>query len=155
MHVAFHKNACAELMASFAYCDSIQHSCSNLYLLFYIMEAMSNPIWNTSHCMTASNFSLQQLHLRLPCPYIQVAQLVERLPSTQIVAGSNPAWGRSSFSLEKNGVAFRRSCFASPCLNGWLIMHISIMHVHHKKTGLIAPVLPFSILHWNVCWKRQ
>ena len=39
-----------------------------------------------------------------------MAQLVERSPSTQNVAGSNPARGSSFFLSRKNGVVFGRSC---------------------------------------------
>ena len=46
-----------------------------------------------------------------------MAQLVERLPGMQNVAGSSSARGSSSFSLEKKGVVFRHSCFALPSLN--------------------------------------
>ena len=46
------------------------------------------------------------------CP-ASVVQLVERLPSTQNVVGSNPAL---LFLLGKR-VAFRHSCLALPCLN--------------------------------------
>ena len=39
-----------------------------------------------------------------------MAQLVERSPSTQNVAGSNPAQGSSFFLSRKKGVVFGRSC---------------------------------------------
>ena len=39
-----------------------------------------------------------------------MAQLVERSPSTQNVAGSNPARGSSFFLSRKKGVVFGRSC---------------------------------------------
>ena len=43
------------------------------------------------------------------CVYM-VAQLVECSPSTQNVAGSNPARGSSFFLSRKKGVVFRHSC---------------------------------------------
>ena len=52
-----------------------------------------------------------------------VAQLVERLPSTQNIAGSSPVWGSSSFSQKEE-----LPCFA---LSQWLNIHVHVVaHVY-------------------------
>ena len=51
-----------------------------------------------------------------PAELPPVAQLVQHLPRTQKIAGSSPARGSSSFSLEKKRVVFGCRCLHLPCL---------------------------------------
>ena len=49
---------------------------------------------------------------KVQCTYASVAQLVQHLPRTQKIAGSSPARGSSSFSLEKKKSCLRVSLLA-------------------------------------------
>ena len=59
----------------------------------------------TYQCYSVTLFSAAII-----CMWLGGSVVVKRLPSTQNVACSNPAWGSSFFSLEQRGVVFGRSC---------------------------------------------
>ena len=62
-------------------------------------------------CSSCNKVCIKDQFCKYKCMYMlpswaaSVAQLVECLSSTQNVAGSSPAWGNSSFSLEKKRVS--------------------------------------------------
>ena len=97
----------------------------------FIREEMSLPLNNI-------------YRFGLPSWAAVVAQLAEHLPSTQNVAGSNPAWGSFSFSLEKTGGVFRRSCFVLPSLNDWQFMYLHYLKIVHITAFSLCAIVPLG-----------